>query len=157
MNRRPHLVMGVIALALASCGDSEGVEPPLDDPAAAIVAVQVAARVPSTAAANVAGQAISDFGLDLFTALRSDSQAGDDVTVSPASVAFALAMLEPGAVCDAQTQLRSLLRIEDPAAFHASMNALEQITTTVYDPESTRRTVPRSPVTGPSYSRYRNR
>lgn len=126
MKRRPHLVVGVIALVLASCGDSEEVEPPLDDPAAAIVAVQVASRVPSTADANVAGQAISDFGLDLFTAIRSESQPGVNVTVSPASVAFALAMLEPGTVGDAQTQLRELLRIEDPTAFHASMNALEQ-------------------------------
>jgi len=35
-------------------------------------------------------------------------------------------MLEPGTVGDAQTQLRKLLHIDDPTAFHAAMNALEQ-------------------------------
>ena len=40
------------------------------------------------------------------------------------SVAVALAMLEPGAVGDAQANLRRLLRVDDPAAFHSSMNAL---------------------------------
>ena len=35
-------------------------------------------------------------------------------------------MVEPGAVNDAQTQLRSLLHMQDSAAFHASMNALQQ-------------------------------
>ena len=35
-------------------------------------------------------------------------------------------MVEPGAVGPAQQQMRTLLRIDDPASFHASMNALEQ-------------------------------
>jgi serpin B len=35
-------------------------------------------------------------------------------------------MLEPGAVGRARDQLRHVLRIADPEAFHASMNALEQ-------------------------------
>lgn len=46
--------------------------------------------------------------------------------MSPTSIAIALAMVEPGAVGDAQTQLRDVLHIDDPAAFHESMNALEQ-------------------------------
>jgi serpin B len=48
------------------------------------------------------------------------------VAVSPSSVAVALAMLEPGSSGAAQAQVRQLLRIGDPATFHASMNALEQ-------------------------------
>ena len=58
--------------------------------------------------------------------IRAPSTSGDNVMVSPASVAFALAMLEPGTVGAAQRQLRSLLRIDDPTTFHASMNALQQ-------------------------------
>lgn len=50
-----------------------------------------------------------------------------NVAVSPLSVAVALAMLEPDSNGDAQAQLRQLLRIDDPATFHASMNALEQM------------------------------
>jgi serpin B len=49
-----------------------------------------------------------------------------DVTISPASAGIALAMLEPGTVAEAQRQLRTLFGIDDPAAFHASMNGLEQ-------------------------------
>ena len=88
--------------------------------------VAVAARLAVSAEPALAGQAISAFGSDLFSSVRAVSDPGDNVAVSPASVAFALAMLEPGTVGDAQTQLRTLLRISDPAAFHASMNALEQ-------------------------------
>jgi serpin B len=64
-------------------------------------------------------------GLDLFGATVGELE-GKNVTVSPASVAIALVMLEPGTVADAQRQLRELLRIGDPVVFHASMNALEQ-------------------------------
>jgi serpin B len=119
-------VLGVLALVMASCGASEKVDEPTAAHAAAIVAVPVAARVKSTADPGLAGQAISAFGLDLFTSVRATSNPGSNVAVSPASVAYALAMLEPGTVGDAQTQLRSLLRIADPVAFHASMNSLEQ-------------------------------
>ncbi|HSJ91660.1 MAG TPA: serpin family protein [Ilumatobacter sp.] len=73
----------------------------------------------------MAGEAITEFGLDLFDQVRSGDSAAN-VTVSPASVAIALAMVEPGTVEAAQEQMRTLLRIDDPAVFHASMNALEQ-------------------------------
>jgi serpin B len=91
-------------------------------------ALSIAAREDPdpTVAASVAGDATSGFGIDLFEAVVADSGPGSNVVVSPASVAIALAMLEPGATGDAQTQLRALLRIDDPAEFHASMNALEQ-------------------------------
>ncbi len=74
----------------------------------------------------MAGQAISAFGSELFSSVRATANPGDNIAISPASVAFSLAMLEPGTVGDAQTQLRKLLRISDPVAFHASMNALER-------------------------------
>jgi serpin B len=64
--------------------------------------------------------------LDLFNSVRATSQPTDNVAISPASVAYALAMLEPGTVGAARTQLRSLLHIDDPTAFHTSMNALKQ-------------------------------
>lgn len=66
------------------------------------------------------------FGSALFTEVSSGAYPGDNVIVSPASVMIALAMIEPGAVGDAQIQLRQLLGMGDPADFHASLNALEQ-------------------------------
>lgn len=75
---------------------------------------------------HVAGDAITAFGTDLLGAAVQAADEGGNVIVSPASVAIALAMMEPGAVGEAQTQLRTLLHIDDPAAFHASMSALEQ-------------------------------
>ncbi|MGI8793957.1 MAG: serpin family protein, partial [Acidimicrobiales bacterium] len=92
---------------------------------AADAIVPVAARAAPAAGPGVAGQAITEFGLDLFDEIRSGDPAAN-VTVSPASVAIALAMVEPGTVEAAQEQMRTLLRINDPAVFHASMNALEQ-------------------------------
>jgi serpin B len=86
----------------------------------------VALRVQPTQDSIVAGQAISEFGMDLFNAVRTASPSDGNVTVSPTSVAYALAMLEPGTVGDAQTQLRTLLRINDPPTYHASMNTLQQ-------------------------------
>jgi serpin B len=75
---------------------------------------------------NLAGHPLLAFGSDLFAAVAAAAGSDENVIVSPASVGIALAMLEPGAVGDARVQLRELLRIENPEAFHASMNALEQ-------------------------------
>ena len=75
---------------------------------------------------TVAGDAITAFGAELFRAVATASGDNENVVISPTSVAIALAMLEPGAVADAQAQLRALLRITDADEFHASMNALEQ-------------------------------
>jgi serpin B len=121
-------LLGVLALSAVACGD-ESAPAQVTAPVvqnAAVVAVPVAARAAPSADPSFAGQAISAFGTDLFTSARATSKPGDNVAVSPASVAFALAMLEPGTVGDAQTQLRKLLHIDDPVAFHAAMNALEQ-------------------------------
>ena len=111
-------LLGVLVLVAGACGDGRS--------GVAVIAVPVAARVAPDADPNLAGQAISAFGSDLFSSVRAAANPGDNVAVSPASVAFSLAMLEPGTVGDAQTQLRKLLRISDPVVFHASMNALEQ-------------------------------
>jgi serpin B len=46
--------------------------------------------------------------------------------ISPTSIAIALAMLEPGANDQGLSELRSLLHIADPKAFHDSMAALQQ-------------------------------
>lgn len=81
----------------------------------------------STADPRIAGEAITAFGADLFGAVRAlPAGDGPNVVVSPASVAIALAMVEPGAVNGGRAALREVLRIDDPDAFHASMNALEQ-------------------------------
>jgi serpin B len=125
-------LLGVLALTAVACGDGGSAAVPdsvpnsVTVPVAAAVAIPVAVRVASSADPDLAGQSISAFGTELFTSARAMSKPGDNVAVSPASVAFALAMLEPGTVGDAQTQLRKLLHIDEPVAFHASMNALEQ-------------------------------
>lgn len=74
----------------------------------------------------LAGAAIDALGGDLFVAASGAAGADANVVLSPASIAIALALLEPGAVGEAQQQLRSALRITDPVAYHAAMNALEQ-------------------------------
>ncbi len=86
-------------------------------------------RIAAEASADpsVAGEAITAFGNELFSAVRGPPDSdGLNVVVSPASVAIALAMLEPGAVDNGLDALHELLRIDDREAFHASMNALEQ-------------------------------
>jgi serpin B len=107
----------------AEPGDSsespdDGESPPAD-------IVPVPARRAPLAGRELAGEAITEFGLDLFGQIRAGTPAAN-VTVSPASVAIALAMVEPGTVDLASEQMRAILRIDDPDAFHASMNALEQ-------------------------------
>jgi serpin B len=82
-------------------------------------------RVVSTAHPQLAGAAVSALSGDLFRAVRAGAP-DENVTLSPLSIAIALATVEPGTNDAAQSQLRQLLRIEDPASFHASMNALEQ-------------------------------
>jgi len=91
-----------------------------------VSAVEVVDRQAATADPTVAGRAVTAFGAELFAAARAGADSGANLTISPTSVAIALAMVEPGATGDASNQLRDLLAIEDPAAYHASMNALEQ-------------------------------
>ena len=88
-------------------------------------AVLVSERSRSTADPSVAGQAITSFGLDLFGPARNSAPT-ENVTLSPTSIAIALAMVEPGATGEAKSQLADVLHIDDPAVFHPSMNALEQ-------------------------------
>jgi serpin B len=93
------------------------------------VLLDVPARVAPGPSADpaTAGRAVTAFGWDLLAAVTATSATADDVVVSPASVAVVLAMVEPGAVGEARSQLRRLLRVDDlgdPAAYHASMNAL---------------------------------
>lgn len=131
----------VMALLAASCSgsDAEEASEPSPEPAAEdqppaeeqppdavlVSAVEVPERAVSEADTSVAGRAISEFGNDLFTEARTAAPS-ENLSLSPASVAIALAMLEPGTSGEAQTQIRELLRISDPGAFHASMNGLEQ-------------------------------
>jgi serpin B len=124
--RKRFAAVGLFALLTTSCGN-DGAAPAVSTvPVAAAVAVPVAAHVDTDVDPGLAGRAISAFGLDLFTSVRATSTPPGNVTVSPASVAYALAMLEPGAVDAAETQLRALLRIDDPVTFHNSMNALQE-------------------------------
>ena len=96
-----------------------------DDPDVKPVALDLADRAAPTTAPNTAGASIDQLGSRLLTAARAED-ADRNISLSPTSIAIALAMLEPGASGTAQTELRALLGIDDPADYHASMNALEQ-------------------------------
>lgn len=90
--------------------------------------VVVSERSRASANPEPAGSAVTSLGFDLFSAARRIGPRGDEamnLTVSPASVAFALSMLEPGAVDGAQGELRALLTITNADRFHASMNSLQ--------------------------------
>lgn len=132
---RPSTIVVILAglASIAACGDGDTIADPVDSTsvapengdAARSVIVPVGERSAPAGDPRVAGGAITQFGLDLFTEARSDDT-DSNVTVSPTSVAIALAMLEPGTVDAAREQMRTLLHIEDANAFHASVNGLEQ-------------------------------
>ncbi len=88
--------------------------------------IAMPARLVSTESPSIAGEAVTAFGYEVFAGSTTLADPSDNVVVSPLSIAIALAMLEPGATGDAQTQLRTLLHIDDPVAWHASMNALSR-------------------------------
>ncbi|MCU1378535.1 MAG: spi [Acidimicrobiales bacterium] len=113
------MVLAAGACTLVACGGGAEGE-------ARVTAIEVSQRAAATADPALAGQATTAFGANLFEAVAADADEGANVIVSPASVAMALALLEPGAVGDARDQLRRVLRITVPDAFHASMNALQQ-------------------------------
>lgn len=96
-----------------------------DDPDVKPVALDLADRAAPTTAPNTAGVSIDQLGSRLLAAARAED-ADRNISLSPTSIAIALAMLEPGASGTAQTELRALLGIDDPTEYHASMNALEQ-------------------------------
>ena len=99
--------------------------PGTTDPVEIADPVAVAERQPG-GDPQFAGTSITAFGFDMFGAVSTTHDAGDDVTISPASIAIALAMLEPGAVNAARDELRAILSIDDAETFHASMDGLEQ-------------------------------
>jgi serpin B len=88
--------------------------------------IAVPARLPAAASPAMAGAATTALGFDVLREASAVAGDGDNVVVSPTSIAVALGLLEPGSVDVARQQLRDLLRIDDPAAWHASMSALEQ-------------------------------
>lgn len=136
------LVTGALALVAACGSDTEstttptvaGTVPPQPTtaPSTPISAAEPAGllavpdRVPSDADPTIAGEAVTRFGFELLTAAGSATSPADNLVVSPLSVAVALGMVEPGTSGAAIAELHALLGIDDPAAWHASMGALEQ-------------------------------
>ncbi len=128
----------VLLAGVAACGDSSDGQPsdgatvpePISSepstPPAEPAAVMMPDRAPASASPAVAGAAVAEFGHDLLRAASASAEPGQNVVVSPLSVAIAFGMLEPGASGEGTEQLRALLRIDDPAEWHASMSALEQ-------------------------------
>jgi serpin B len=128
--RLPTVALATGALTLAAaCGTTDEADPvdtasPDGPVPAALVAVPD--RVASSADPALAGAAVTAFGFDLLDAASTTKEAGDNLVLSPLSVAVALGMVEPGTTGDAVTEIHELLGIDDPAAWHASMSALEQ-------------------------------
>jgi serpin B len=128
--RRLALAIAV-SVVVAACGDDPDAVPPTGGDARPRGETEVrlltdTSREAVSADPKLAGRAITDFGVELFGRIAETAAAEDNVIVSPASVAIALAAVEPGVVGDAQQQLRALLGIEDAEAFHRSMNALQR-------------------------------
>lgn len=127
MRRRALVLLVIGALLAAACGDDGDRGEAGGDGGRADLEVELLATAEqqgSDADPSLAGAAVTDLG----GALLAELAAGGDgnVVVSPLSIAIVLAMTEPGATGDAQAQLREVLGITDPDAFHASMSALEQ-------------------------------
>jgi len=118
------LIVLVASLVASACG-ADVVESGGEDAVTPAQVVQVADRTASTVDPTLAGEAITEFGQDIFQAARNESP-DDNVTLSPLSIAVALAMLEPGAGEEATAQFREVFHFDDSETFHASMNALEQ-------------------------------
>ena len=82
---------------------------------------------------KIAARAITDFGTELFNAVRTDK----NTVVSPVSVAIALSMLEPGANGAGKTELDDALHVAHDGAYHASMTALRQSLESASAPKKT--------------------
>jgi serpin B len=122
--RRTLLALLVLPLLAVACSDDGGGSAEGGSGEVSIDAVPVAdrSRPSPDDDPTVAGAPTLDLGVRLLGELDGDG----NTIISPASIAIALAMVEPGATGDAQPQLRELLGIVDPAQYHAAMNALEQ-------------------------------
>ncbi len=105
-------------LDVADAGDPTPTTPPTNGEPLTLPMRDVAGGDP-----RIAGEAISRLADRLFAATRDDA----NHTISPMSIAVAVAMLEPGTSGDAVDELRALFGIDatDVDAFHQSMGALE--------------------------------
>ena len=117
------LIISTGLLAMVSCGEvaSSTTE------AAPALPVELPFREDPAADPATAGRAVTDLGTAWFGVERAASP-DDNLSISPTSMAVALAMTEPGAVGAGRSELQALLGIDpaNPDGFHASMNALEQ-------------------------------
>jgi serpin B len=123
--KRLILLVLVASLVPSACGSDVLETGGNEDAVDGVQAIQVSDRTVSTADPTLAGEAITEFGQDIFQAARNES-ADDNVTLSPLSIAVALAMLEPGTGEEATAQFREVFHFDDSETFHASINALEQ-------------------------------
>lgn len=124
-------ILVVFALLATACGsdastDGSAVVPETVPPVAPVELSFAERAAVDSDAALVAGSAVSDFGFDLFAAMREEN-ANENLAISPLSVAVVLAMLEEGASGEAQTEFREVLGIEDPLVYHQGLGSLEQI------------------------------
>lgn len=118
--RAAGTVWGVVSLIAAGCGSDD------EASTASNGLVAVPAQEPSDVSPQIAGASVAAFGFEILTATAAQAQAGDNVVVSPLSIAFALGMVEPGASGDSIAQFSDLLRIDDPATWRDSMSSLTQ-------------------------------
>ncbi len=125
MKRRQFLalsgaVVGVPALSsvLAACGsDGPTATPPGEQRS------NVTRTVHDPGLATSAVDSVNGFGTELYRAIAAE-RPGQNVVVSPASIAIALTMTSAGAGSTTLAEMLATLGIDDAAAIHASMNAL---------------------------------
>jgi serpin B len=112
----------VLASLLQACGDDEPGETTTGERRSTVART---AADPALAAA--AADAVNLFGTDLYRRLAAAAPT-DNVVLSPASIAIALAMATAGAAGVTLTELLRVLRVEDGSTdtdLHAGMNALD--------------------------------
>jgi serpin B len=118
------LVVLFIVVACGPMGAASGSPGPGGStPAIELAAISVPRASSTPADAAAAGAAIDAFGLDLY---RRIAGSGDNVVVSPASIAIAVAMARAGARGDTATQIDDVLRSLGSDEHAAWISALDQ-------------------------------
>jgi serpin B len=133
MHRR-ELVLGLVALgALAACSGNGGGRgsPATSTPIGGgsgggpAEARSLKKRSSATTATDVATTAVNGLGTGLYRQLASE-RPSENLVLSPASIAIALAMTREGARGTTAKEMDEVLSVVDAAALGPSMNALDQ-------------------------------
>lgn len=116
------LAAPAMAVAVEACGaDANDPDPGTAGAAEQRSSVKRAATRPADSVDAAA--ALNDFGTALYRRLAAERR-GENIVMSPASIAVALTMTSAGARTQTLAEMLTTLRIADGATIHRSMNAL---------------------------------